>query len=121
MNAHRVGLAAPRMVPSCIIKNNSNSNIQVQILYKGLAHNGRGADQEVATGIIPTGGTFRAEERTMDHGSYQTRKEIAAIEVTRTNGQKQRLTAPFNGVHRIELDWLFVIDNWQIYSVNKNQ
>ena len=66
------------------------------------------------------GGTFQAQERIVDHGSYQTRKEIAGIEVIRMNGQRQKLIAPFDGVHGIELDWLFVIDNWQIHSVNKN-
>jgi hypothetical protein len=34
------------------------------------------------------GGMFQAQERIMDHGSYQIRKEIASIEVTRANGQR---------------------------------
>ncbi|CAF1497095.1 unnamed protein product [Adineta ricciae] len=121
MNTPVVGLAAPRLVHSCTIRNNSNGPVRVQILYKGPSAHGRGDHQEISTADIPSGGSFRAEERVTNHGSYTTRKEIAGIKVARYNGQKQKLYAPFQGVHSVELNWLFVIDDWQIYSVNPNR
>jgi hypothetical protein len=121
MNVPMVGLAAPNMVFSCTITNNSYDNIRVLILYTGGAREGMGVDQEVANAEIPLGGTFQAEERLMDHGSFQTRKEIVGIEVTRANGQTQKLTAPFVGVRGLQVDWPFVIDDWQIHSGNNNQ
>ena len=47
MNVHGVGLATPRMVHSCTIKNNSYGNIRVHILYKGPAREGTGVHQEI--------------------------------------------------------------------------
>jgi hypothetical protein len=88
MNAHGVGLATPRMVHSCTIKNNSYGNIRVYILYKGSARERTGVHQEIYKANIPMSGTFRAEEEMVDHGSYQTRQEIAGIEVLRMNGQR---------------------------------
>ncbi|CAF3880001.1 unnamed protein product [Adineta steineri] len=64
------------------------------------------------------GETIQAEERILNHGSYQTRKEIASIKVIRANGQKQKLLASFQGILSVKISWLFIIDNWQIYSIN---
>ncbi len=73
MNALGVGLATPRMVHSCTIKNNSYGNVRVHISYKGLPREDTGVHQEIYKANIPMGGTFRAQERIVDHGSYQTR------------------------------------------------
>ncbi len=121
MSFPRVSLGAPSAVYSCTITNNSYDSIRVLILYAGGAPEGTGVNQEVANADIPPGGTFLVEERLVDQGSYQTRSEIVGIEVTRSNGETQKLTAPFDGVHGIELDWNFVIDNSQIHSGNNNQ
>ncbi|UJR11363.1 hypothetical protein I4U23_015544 [Adineta vaga] len=120
MYPRSVGLAAPRFVHSCTIKNNSSGPIRVQILYKGPAAQGTGDHQETSVADIPIGGTYQAKERVTNHGSYQTRKEIAGIKVVRVNGQKHQLLAPFDGVNGVELNWLFIIDNWQIHSLNPN-
>ncbi len=73
------------MVPICMIKNNSNGNIRVHILYKGVARERTGVHQEIYNADVPMGGRFRAHEWIMGHGSYQTSEEIASIEVIRTN------------------------------------
>jgi hypothetical protein len=88
MNVHGVGLVTPRMVHSCTIKNNSYGNIRVHILYKGSARERTGVHQEIYKANIPMSGTFPAQERIVDHGSYQTRQEIAGIEAIRMSGQR---------------------------------
>ncbi|CAF0737847.1 unnamed protein product [Adineta steineri] len=118
MRPPMVGMPAPRFVHSCTIRNNSNGNIKVQILYRGPAPEGQGFQQEASTVDIPVGGYIRAKERSTNHGSYQTRKEIAAIKVLRANGQKQKIVAPFEGVNGVELNWIFIVDNYKIQSVN---
>jgi len=114
MSSHSVGVGARREVYSCTVTNNSNDSIGVEVIYGGWAY------KQAANADIPAGGTFRAEDRIENHGSYQARIEIVAIEVTRSNGETQKLTAPFDGVNGIEPDWSFVIDDSQIQSVNNN-
>lgn len=118
MHAPMVGMAAPRLVHSCTIRNNSGAPVRVHVLYRGPAPRGSGNQEEVSGADVPAGGVLQAGERVTNHGSYQTRKEIAGVKVTRMNGQKQKLMAPFNGVHSVEVDWLFVVDDWQIHSMN---
>ncbi len=79
-----------RMVPSCTIKNNSYGNIRVHILYKRVAHERTGIRQEIYNADVPISGRFRAQERIIGHYLYQIRKEIASIEVIRTNGYRQK-------------------------------
>ncbi len=88
MSIRGVCLAAPRMVLSCTIKNNSYGNIRVLISYRRAAREGTGIHQENYSANIPMGEIFQAQERIMDQRSYQTRKEIASIEFTRANGQR---------------------------------
>ena len=118
MHIRMFSAPTPRMVHQCTIKNNSSDPVQVNIVYQGPPPEGGGNHQEVSAADVPVGGTFRAEERTTNHGSFQTRKEIAGVEVTRADGRKQNLTAPFDGVQGIQLEWLFVVDDSQIHSVN---
>ncbi|CAF0939352.1 unnamed protein product [Adineta steineri] len=116
MNYPGVGLAAPRYVHSCIIENKSSNNVIVQVVYQKVAGEGGLVEGVTSNFDIPAGGNYQVAERIQDHGSFTTRNTIESIEITRVDGQTQKLTAPFDGVFSPQLDWLFVIDENQIHS-----
>ncbi|CAF1134716.1 unnamed protein product [Adineta steineri] len=115
-----VGVAAPRYVHSCIIENKSSNNVNVQIVYRKVEREGGLVEGEISNFDIPASGNYQVAERVIEYGSFQCRDTIESIEITRVDGQTQKLTAPFDGVIGPALDWLFVIDENQIHSVEKN-
>jgi hypothetical protein len=112
----RVGIAAPRIVHGCTIKNDSAGSVKVRISYEEVSREGEDVHHDFFETDIPMGETFRVEERLFSMGSYQIRKTINSIQVTRADGRIQKLTAPFDGVTSPHGNWLFVIDDSQIKS-----
>ncbi|CAF0939299.1 unnamed protein product [Adineta steineri] len=115
-----VGVAAPRFVHSCNIENKSSNNVNVQIVYRKVEREGGLVEGVTSNFDIPASGNYQVAERVIECGSFQCRDTIESIEITRADGQTQKLTAPFDGVFSPQLDWLFVIDENQIHSVKKN-
>jgi hypothetical protein len=62
MSIRGVCFAAPRLVLSCTIKNNSYDNIRVLISYRRVGLEGTGVHQENYSADIPMGGIFQAQE-----------------------------------------------------------
>lgn len=110
------GGAAPSFVLSCILENTSDDDVKVRIKFKVL-EGGNNFRYDTFDTDIPAGDSYQVERRTTDDGFNQV---VDSIEVIRADGQTQKLTAPFDGVYSIEVDWPFVIDNLEIRSVDKN-
>ena len=112
------GVATPRLVHGCTIRNESTGDVYVRILYELQQDSKENVHERRVEFQLAKGRQTRIDEEEFDKGSYQVRETIRAIEVTRANGQTQQIDAPFDNVHGIELDWLFIIDNRNIKSIN---
>ncbi|CAF0936181.1 unnamed protein product [Rotaria sordida] len=116
-----VGLATPRLVHGCTIRNESNGSVYVRILYEPIKGQRDEIFERRSEFQLPKGGQTHVEEAGFDKGSFEIRETIRTIEVTRANGKTQEINAPFENVDSIELDWLFVIDNTGIRSVKQRR
>lgn len=113
-----VGVATPRLVHGCTIRNESTSTVYVRVLYEPIQDSRDEIHERRIEFQLAKGGQTRIDEEEFDKGSFQIRETIRAVEVTRTNGQPQQINAPFDNVNGIELNWLFIIDNRSIRSGN---
>jgi hypothetical protein len=111
---------APRKVHGCTIKNDSQSKVKVRVLYEEVSDEEDNVHRIIAQTEIPIDGTMRVDERSIKKNSNKIIQTIDSIQVTRENGHKQELKAPFEGVVNPEKDWLFVINNAEIQSVQRN-
>ncbi|CAF1189853.1 unnamed protein product [Rotaria sordida] len=110
---------APAAIYSCLIKNNSDAEVDVQIQFGGIEdHHAEIADIEVAQGEEQ-----RIDEKEFEHdksdGKY--RKTVELIRVRRYDGSIIELKAPFDGVTSPKNDWIFEIGNDSIKSVDPNK
>ncbi|CAF2758250.1 unnamed protein product [Rotaria sp. Silwood2] len=115
-----VGLATPCLVHGCTIRNESNANVNVRILYQPIKGQRDEVFERRSEFQLAKGTQTYVDEVTFDKGSFQIRETIQTIEVTRPNGRVQEINEPFENVNSIELDWLFIIDNTNIRSVKRN-
>ncbi|CAF1920237.1 unnamed protein product [Rotaria magnacalcarata] len=69
---------------------------------------------------LSQGQTNQVEFRLVKLDGYEAYAPIETIEVTLADGQQVTVKEPFDGVHQIENDWLFVIDNTSIRSVGNS-
>lgn len=113
-----IGRAAPCLVHGCTIRNESNGSLYVRIFYEPVRGPADDVHERRVEFQLAKGGKTSIDEEGFDMGSYQIREAIRAIEVTRANGSVQEITAPFDNVNSIELDWLFVVDDRSIRSLN---
>lgn len=113
-----VGIATPRLVHGCTIRNESSSDVYVRVLYEPIQGSKEDLHERRVEFQLAKGGQTPVDEEIFDKGSFQVRETIRTIEVNRSNGQTQQINAPFENVNGIELDWLFIIDNRNIRSVN---
>jgi hypothetical protein len=113
-----IGVATPRLVHGCTIRNESSSDVYVRVLYELIEGLKEEVHERRVEFQLAKGGYTRIAEEEFDKGSFRVRETIRTIEVTRPNGQTQQINAPFENVNGIELDWLFIIDNRSIRSVN---
>ncbi|UJR08144.1 hypothetical protein I4U23_012420 [Adineta vaga] len=112
-----IGRAAPCLVHGCTIWNKSNGNVYVRVLYEPIRTHDDDIHERRVEFQLTKASQTKVDEEEFNMGSYQVRETIRAIEVTRTNGQIQEITAPFENVNGIELDWLFIIEDRNIRSV----
>lgn len=115
-----LGVATPRLVHGCTIRNESTSDIYVRVLYELIEGSKEEVHERRVELQLAKGGQTHIDEEEFDKGSFQVRETIRTIEVIRNNGQTQQINTPFENVNGIELDWLFIIDNRSIRSVNPN-
>ena len=113
-----MGLATPAVVHGCTIRNESNDNVYVRIFYEPIRGQREIFERRIEFQLASGDQTY-VDVVEFDKGSIQIREVIQMIEVTRTNGHKQEINAPFDNVNNIEFDWLFTIDNGNIRSVKQ--
>src|SRR5690242_5338053 len=114
-----VGLATPCLVHGCTIRNESNGNVYVRILYEPIQGRRDEVHERRVEFQLTKGSEIHIEEEEFDKCSFQIRETIRTIEATRANGQTQVINVPFDNVNSIELNWLFIIDNRSIRSVKR--
>ncbi len=113
---HGYGHRSPAVIYSCLIKNNSDAEIDVQIEFAGIEdHHAEKADIEIAQG----------EEQRIDEKEFQheqsdgkSHKIVELIRVRKYDGSTTELKAPFDGVTSPSKDWIFEIDNHSIKSID---
>lgn len=106
----------PKFIKSCSIRNDSDEDVEICINY--FQHPGAEEDSSPhqRTATLPKGQAHRAESRTVKYGTCELNSHIVNVQVTFSDGRKFEVNDPFDGVSRIEPDWLFVIDNQNIRS-----
>ncbi|CAF3547163.1 unnamed protein product [Rotaria sp. Silwood1] len=113
------GVRAPAAIYACLIKNNSDAEVDVQIQFAGIEdHHAEIADIEVARGEEQ-----RVDEKEFEHGDSDGKchKTVELIRVRRYDGSTIELKAPFDGVTSPKKDWIFEIYNDSIKSVDPNK
>ncbi|CAF1435220.1 unnamed protein product [Adineta steineri] len=114
-----VNARSPAAIYSCLIRNNSDAEIDVQIKFAGIEdHHTEIADIELAKGEEE-----RIDEKEFQHGESDGKyhKTVESIRVRRYDGSTMELTKPFDGVTSPKKDWIFEIDNVSIKSVDPNK
>jgi hypothetical protein len=109
----------PHRVHGCTIKNDSEDNIKVRVSYEEHSDEEDNLHHKIAQIEIPADGSARVGECSYNKGSNIIREIIDCIQVTRKDGHIQELRAPFEGVSSHENDWLFVVNNSEIESVQR--
>lgn len=111
-----VGLRSPAAIYSCVIRNNSDAEIDVRIQFAGIEdHHAEVADIQIAQGEEE-----RIDEKEFSHGESDGKyhKTVESVRVRRFDGSTMELTKPFDGVTSPKKDWIFEIDNQAIKSVD---
>ncbi|CAF3792382.1 unnamed protein product, partial [Rotaria sordida] len=103
---------APSSVRGCSIRNNSDGDAKIHVIYKQYPNEEDGDRPHHHNMTVPPGETHRVEPRAVTTGGCQLYGPVEAIEITQYNGQQMRIHEPFDGVNQIENDWLFIIDDY---------
>jgi hypothetical protein len=110
------GARAPAMIYSCLIKNNSDAEVTIQVEFTGFEdHHHEIADIELAKGEEQL-----IDEKEFEHGEGNTkyRKSVNLIRVKKYDGTNMELKKPFYGVTSPTKNWIFEIYNDAIKSIN---
>jgi hypothetical protein len=111
--------ACPAVVYSCLIRNNSDAEVDVQIEFAGIEdHHAEIADIEIAQGEEQ-----RIDEKEFEHGESNGKyhKTIELVRVRKYDGSTIELKKPFAGVTSPKKDWIFEIYNDSIKSIDPNK
>ena len=109
------GVRAPAVIYSCLLKNNSDAEVTIQVEFIGFEdHHHEIADVELAKGeeILVDEKEFEHEEGT------KYRKSVDLVRVKKFDGKTIELKKPFDGVTSPKKKWIFEIYNDSIKSVN---
>ncbi|UJR09331.1 hypothetical protein I4U23_013574 [Adineta vaga] len=115
-DSRTVGLRSPAAIYSCIIKNNSDAEVDVQVHFAGIEdHHAEVADIEIAQGEEE-----RIDEKEFNHGESDGKchKTVELVRVRKFDGSTIELKKPFDGVTSPKKDWIFEITNDSIKSVD---
>jgi hypothetical protein len=113
------GVRSPAAIYSCLIKNNSDAEVDVRIKFIGIEdHHTETADIEIAKGEEQ-----RIDEKEFEHGESDGKyhKTVESIRVRRFDGSTLELKTPFDGVTSPKKDWIFEITTDSIKSVDPNK
>ena len=113
-----IGRGTPQLVHACTVRNDSRSDVYVRVLYEPVRDQKDELHERRVEFQLGRGKQTQIKEEEFSMGSFTIREAIRAVEVTRSSGQPQEVNAPFENVNGIELDWLFIIDDRNIRSLN---
>jgi len=111
----KIGVRSPAVIYSCLIKNNSDAEVDVQIEFAGTHdHHAEKADIEIAKGEEQ-----RIDEKEFQHDETDSKyhKTVESIRVRRYDGSVIELKQPFEGVSSPSKDWVFEITDQAIKSI----
>lgn len=110
------GVAAPAFVHACVVKNNSDTELTVQVEFTGYQDH----HHELADVKIAAGEEQRIDEKEFDdgEGGAKFRKTLNVVRVNKPDGTTMELRAPFEGVRSPKIDWIFEINNDSIKSID---
>ncbi|CAF1267174.1 unnamed protein product [Rotaria sordida] len=114
------GASRPMGVRSCIIRNDSDQDVYINLVYKQFEDEAESNIAHQHDINLSPGEAYQAVARQVVMGSAKLSADIEVIEITPANNETMKLEQPFDGVEKIERDWLFVIDNEGIHSVGRN-
>ena len=109
----------PIGITSCLIKNNTDAEINVQVEFAGTEdHHAEIGDVEIAQGEEQ-----RIDEKEFEHGETKAKqhKTVESVRVRRYDGSTIELKKPFQGVTAATKFWIFDVRNDAIQSVNPNK
>jgi hypothetical protein len=110
------GVRAPAVVYSCLIKNNSDAEVNVQVEFTGFEdHHHEIADIELAKGEEQLIDVKEFEEGESD---TKYRKTVDLIRVKKYDGTTNELKKPFDGVVSPTKNWIFEVNQDSIKSVD---
>ena len=109
----------PTGITSCLIKNNSDAEVNVQVEFAGIEdHHAEIGDIEIAHGEEQ-----RISEKEFEHGETKAKqhKTVEAVRVRRYDGSTLELKKPFDGATAVTKFWIFDVRNDSIQSVNPDK
>ncbi|CAF3762581.1 unnamed protein product [Adineta steineri] len=110
------GVRAPAIIYSCLLKNNSDAEVTIQIEFTGF----EGHHHEIADIELAKGEEQLIDEKEFEHGEHNTkyRKGVDCIRVKKFDGTTIELKKPFDGVTSPKKKWIFEITNDSIKSID---
>jgi hypothetical protein len=110
------GARAPAAIYSCLIKNNSDAEVIIQVEFTGFEDH----HHEVADIKLAKDEEQLIDEKEFEHGEGNTkyRKSVDLIRVKKFDGKTIELKKPFDGVTSPKKNWIFEIYNDAIKSVD---
>ncbi|CAF0843726.1 unnamed protein product [Adineta steineri] len=110
-----------RKVYAGAIQNDTDGDIHIVFTYAGITDR-RGDTKQTRVELdVAKGKRGYMIQRLITRETHNIIEVIEQIEVTRSNGSKLELKAPFEGVKTPTTDWLFVVNNTEIKSAGLNK
>ncbi|CAF3622814.1 unnamed protein product [Rotaria sp. Silwood1] len=111
-------VAAPKFIKSCSIRNESSGDVQIQVTYLKLGHESEDSTDNQYSIDLGQGETHKVAPRVVSDGGCEYNSQVHKIDVTLANGKHLSQEEPFDGVHSIQPDWLFAINDHGIKSLS---
>ncbi|UJR17213.1 hypothetical protein I4U23_004108 [Adineta vaga] len=103
-------------VYACAIQNDSDSDIHVVLTYAGIPDVRGDIKQTRVEQDVPKGQRKYIYQRLVTRPTSNIIEVIERLDVTKANGGKLELKAPFAGVKGRVTEWVFVVNNTEIKS-----
>ncbi|CAF1409702.1 unnamed protein product [Adineta ricciae] len=108
-------------VYACAIQNDSEGDIHAVVIYAGIPDVHGEIKQTRVEQDVAKGQRRYLYQRLVTRPTHNIIEVIERLEVTKANGSKLELKAPFAGVKGRITDWVFVVTDKEIKSGEKKQ
>ena len=117
MSSEGCRVSAPKFIKSCSIRNESNGDVKLHVTYLKLGHEAENSSDHEYDISLGQGEMHKVAPRVVSDGGCSYNSQIHRIDVNLATGQHLYLEEPFDGVHSIQPDWLFAINDHGIKSL----